>query len=136
MRRLLALLAFVAGAASAADTLRPPLLLTGQRTDVQDLSGRWTYSKDYYRTGLTDINGWVAKSRMQRHRDLDIAAEEAKPGTAFFEFDLDRGPSYQRSSGSAAFQALGICMPGARSRSNSKKPVPGLASSAAMSTSR
>ena len=62
---------------------------------MQDLSGRWTYSKDYYRTGLTDINGWVAKSRMQRHRDVDVAAEEAKPGTTFFEFDLDRGPAMQ-----------------------------------------
>ncbi len=82
-------------AAAAEAPLRPALLLTGQRADVQDLSGRWTYSKDYYRTGLTDINGWVAKSRMQRHRDLDIAAEEAKPGTAFFEFDLDRGPAMQ-----------------------------------------
>jgi beta-glucuronidase len=94
IRRALALLALIAAPAFA-DNLRPPLLLTGQRADVQDLSGRWTYSKDYYRTGLTDINGWVAKSRMQRHRDLDIAAEEAKPGTAFFEFDLDRGPAMQ-----------------------------------------
>jgi len=74
--------------------LRPLLLLTaaGSR-DGADLSGRWTYSKDWYRTGLTDINGWVAKSRMQRHRDLEIAAEEAKGGTGFFEFDLDRGPA-------------------------------------------
>lgn len=95
IRRALALLALIAAPAFAADTLRPPLLLTGQRTDAQDLSGRWTYSKDYYRTGLTDINGWVAKSRMQRHRDVDIAAEEAKPGTGFFEFDLDRGPAMQ-----------------------------------------
>lgn len=95
MKHLLLLLGLAASVAHAADTLRPPLLLTGQRADVQDLSGRWTYSKDYYRTGLTDINGWVAKSRMQRHRDLDIAAEEAKPGTAFFEFDLDRGPAMQ-----------------------------------------
>lgn len=95
IRRALALLALVAAPAFAADNLRPPLLLTGHRADVQDLSGRWTYSKDYYRTGLTDINGWVAKSRMQRHRDLDVAAEEAKPGTAFFEFDLDRGPAMQ-----------------------------------------
>ncbi|MFT7723205.1 MAG: glycoside hydrolase family 2 TIM barrel-domain containing protein [Roseateles sp.] len=92
MRRLLCLLAFVALPALAGD-LRPPLLLTGQRADVQDLSGRWTYSRDYYRTGLTDINGWVAKSRMQRHRDVDVAAAEARPGTGFFEFDLDRGPA-------------------------------------------
>lgn len=95
IRRALALLALAAAPAFAADDLRPPLLLTGQRADVQDLSGRWTYSKDYYRTGLTDINGWVAKSRMQRHRDVDIAAEEAKPGTGFFEFDLDRAPGMQ-----------------------------------------
>lgn len=99
MRKLLALLALAAApaftSAFAADTLRPPLLLTGQRADVQDLSGRWTYSRDYYRTGLTDINGWVAKSRMQRSRDVDVAAEEAKPGTGFFEFDLDRGPAMQ-----------------------------------------
>ncbi|MGQ3053152.1 MAG: glycoside hydrolase family 2 protein [Roseateles sp.] len=94
IRHLIAWLA-LAAAPVLADDLRPPLLLTGQRADVQDLSGRWTYSKDYYRTGLTDINGWVAKSRMQRHRDLDIAAKEAKPGTAFFEFDLDRGPAMQ-----------------------------------------
>lgn len=101
IRRLTALLGLLALTATpvasvwAADALRPPLLLTGQRTDVQDLSGRWTYSKDYYRTGLTDINGWVAKSRMQRHRDVDVAAEEARPGTGFFEFDLDRGPAMQ-----------------------------------------
>jgi beta-glucuronidase len=93
IRRLLCLLAFIAGTASAADSLRPPLLLTGARANVQDLSGRWTYSKDLYRTGFTDINGWVAKSRMQRHRDVDVAAEERKPGPAFFEFDLDRGPA-------------------------------------------
>jgi len=62
---------------------------------VQDLSGRWTYSRDYYRTGLTDINGWVAKSRMQRHRDIDVAAAEAKAGVGFFEFDLDRGPAME-----------------------------------------
>lgn len=95
MQRLLCLLALVVAPAFAADILRPPLLLTGHRTEVQDLSGRWTYSKDYYRTGLTDINGWVAKSRMQRHRDVDIAAEEARPGTGFFEFDLDRGPAME-----------------------------------------
>lgn len=77
----------------AADALRPPLLLTGARANAQDLSGRWTYSKDLYRTGFTDINGWVAKSRMQRHRDVDVATEESKPGPAFFEFDLDRGPA-------------------------------------------
>lgn len=92
IRRLLCLLAFVAGSASAADTLRPPLLLTA-RTAAQDLGGTWTYSKDYYRTSLTDINGWVAKSRMQRFRDVDVAAEEQKPGPTFFEFDLDRGPT-------------------------------------------
>lgn len=95
IRRLITLLALAAAPAFAADNLRPPLLLTGQRADVQDLSGRWTYSKDYYRTGLTDINGWVAKSRMQRHRDVDIAAEEAKGGPGFFEFDLDRAPGLQ-----------------------------------------
>jgi beta-glucuronidase len=94
MKRLLASVLLAAGAAGAlAQDLRPPLLLTGAHArEGQDLSGRWTYSKDLYRTGLTDINGWVAKSRMQRHRDVDVAAEEAKGGTAFFEFDLDRGP--------------------------------------------
>lgn len=96
MKRLLPLLfALLAGTALAADALRPPMLLTGSREQSVDLSGRWTYSKDLYRTGLTDINGWVAKSRMQRHRDVDIAAVEAKPGTAFFEFDLDRGPAME-----------------------------------------
>ena len=85
-----------APALPSAASLRPALLLTGaaQRAG-QELSGTWTYSKDLYRTGLTDINGWVAKSRMQRHRDVDIAAEEARGGTAFFEFDLDRGPTMQ-----------------------------------------
>lgn len=80
--------------ALAAESLRPALLLTA-RAESQDLSGRWTYSKDLYRTGLTDINGWVAKSRMQRHRDIDIAAFEAKAGVGFFEFDLDRGPAME-----------------------------------------
>lgn len=76
-----------------ANDLRPAFLLTGAlHRDGQDLSGQWTYSKDLYRTGLTDINGWVAKSRMQRYRDLDVAAIEAKGGVDFFEFDLDRGP--------------------------------------------
>ncbi|MBB3219601.1 glycoside hydrolase family 2 protein [Pseudoduganella umbonata] len=74
-------------------SLRPQFLLTGARSrDSQDLSGQWTYSKDLYRTGLTDINGWVAKSRMQRYRDLDVAAEEARATTDFYEFDMDRGP--------------------------------------------
>lgn len=94
MRRLLCLLALVAAPAFAADALRPPLLLTA-RPAVQDLGGRWTYSQDYYRTGLTDINGWVAKSRMQRFRDVDVAAEEARGGATFFEFDLDRGPAME-----------------------------------------
>ncbi|MFT3997113.1 MAG: glycoside hydrolase family 2 TIM barrel-domain containing protein [Asticcacaulis sp.] len=76
-----------------AQDVRPAFLLTGALSrDVQDLSGQWTYSKDLYRTGLTDINGWVAKSRMQRYRDIDVAALEAKGGATFFEFDLDRGP--------------------------------------------
>lgn len=76
-----------------ADDLRPPLLLTGASyRDSQDLSGPWTYSKDLYRTGLTDINGWVAKSRMQRYRDVDVAQEEQKGGANFFEFDMDRSP--------------------------------------------
>ncbi|MGX9219340.1 glycoside hydrolase family 2 protein [Massilia varians] len=75
------------------DSLRPAFLLAGAlHRDGQDLSGQWTYSKDLYRTGLTDINGWVAKSRMQRYRDIDVAAVEAKGGVDFFEFDLDRGP--------------------------------------------
>jgi beta-glucuronidase len=81
--------------ATAAQTqaLRPAFLLTGAiYRESQDLSGQWTFSKDLYRTGLTDINGWVAKSRMQRYRDLDVAAEEAKGGANFFEFDVDRGP--------------------------------------------
>jgi len=99
MSRLLALLFFVVAlpamaAEPLASELRPALLLTA-RADAQDLSGRWTYSKDLYRTGLTDINGWVAKSRMQRHRDVDVAAVEAKGGTGFFEFDLDRGPAME-----------------------------------------
>lgn len=76
--------------------LRPPLLLTASASRRSlDLSGPWTYSKDLYRTGLTDINGWVAKSRMQRHRDVDVAALEAAGGTGFFEFDMDRGPVMQ-----------------------------------------
>lgn len=79
--------------ACLADELRPALLLTGSAArDSQDLSGQWTYSKDLYRTGLTDINGWVAKSRMQRYRDIDVAKEEARGGATFFEFDMDRGP--------------------------------------------
>lgn len=85
-------LALQAGVALAED-LRPALLLTSSASrDSQDLSGQWTYSKDLYRTGLTDINGWVAKSRMQRYRDIDVAKEEAKGGATFFEFDMDRSP--------------------------------------------
>ncbi|WP_347303398.1 glycoside hydrolase family 2 TIM barrel-domain containing protein [Croceibacterium sp. TMG7-5b_MA50] len=77
----------------AAQDLRPDFLLTGAASrDSQALTGQWTYGKDLYRTGLTDINGWVAKSRMQRFRDIDVEAEEAKGGTGFYEFDLDRGP--------------------------------------------
>ena len=79
--------------AQTAPSLRPALLLTGTaQRESDDLSGAWTYSKDLYRTGLGDINGWVAKSRMQRYRDLDVAAEEAKGGATFYEFDMDRGP--------------------------------------------
>jgi beta-glucuronidase len=97
MKKLLAVLWLFAGAIAClpvlAQDLRPAFLLTGATyRDSQDLSGQWTYSKDLYRTGLTDINGWVAKSRMQRYRDIDVAAVEAKGGADFFEFDLDRGP--------------------------------------------
>ncbi|MFP1132764.1 glycoside hydrolase family 2 protein [Asticcacaulis sp. W401b] len=89
---ILAVLALFALPAGAQD-MRPAYLLTGAAyREVQDLSGPWTYSRDLYRTGLTDINGWVAKSRMQRYRDVDVAAEEARGGATFFEFDLDRGP--------------------------------------------
>lgn len=96
-KSVLAFLAFlllsVQAGACLADELRPALLLTGSAArDSQDLSGPWTYSKDLYRTGLTDINGWVAKSRMQRYRDIDVASEEARGGATFFEFDMDRGP--------------------------------------------
>lgn len=83
----------VAPGQTGADALRPTFLLTGaQSRDSQELSGQWTYSRDLYRTGLTDINGWVAKSRMQRYRDVDVAAEEARGTTDFYEFDMDRGP--------------------------------------------
>jgi len=98
MKKILSVFVIVAGWLAAcvpamAQDLRPAFLLTAsQSRDSQDLSGQWTYSKDLYRTGLTDINGWVAKSRMQRHRDIDVAALEARGGTDFFEFDLDRGP--------------------------------------------
>lgn len=82
------------GPAPVPAPLRPAFLLTAAlHRDGEDLSGRWTYSRDLYRTGLTDINGWVAKSRMQRFRDIDIAASERQGGTDFFEFDLDRGPA-------------------------------------------
>jgi beta-glucuronidase len=91
MNKFLILLWFCMGAAWGED-LRPAFLLTGAlNRDSQDLSGQWTYSKDLYRTGLTDINGWVAKSRMQRYRDIDVAAVEAQGGSDFFEFDMDRG---------------------------------------------
>jgi beta-glucuronidase len=94
MRRLfLALVMLLGCGAVAAQDLRPALLLTAaQSRDSQDLSGQWTYSKDLYRTGLTDINGWVAKSRMQRYRDINVAAEESRGGAGFYEFDMDRGP--------------------------------------------
>jgi len=95
MNKLIALLCFLVAAVGLpawAQDLRPAFLLTGAlQRDSQDLSGQWTYSKDLYRTGLTDINGWVAKSRMQRYRDIDVAAVEAKGGADFFEFDMDRG---------------------------------------------
>lgn len=98
MKKLLTTLctfvALMASQIALAQDFRPAFLLTGaQQRESQDLSGQWTYSKDLYRTGLTDINGWVAKSRMQRYRDIDVAAIEAKGGVDFFEFDLDRGPA-------------------------------------------
>jgi beta-glucuronidase len=84
---------FYASMALADEALRSTFLLTGSiHRQSDDLTGPWTYSKDLYRTGLTDINGWVAKSRMQRYRDIDVAGEEAKGGATFFEFDMDRGP--------------------------------------------
>ena len=68
MKKLLAAFWIVIGVLACqpamADDLRPAFLLTGSlHRGGQDLSGQWTYSKDLYRTGLTDINGWVAKSR-------------------------------------------------------------------------
>jgi beta-glucuronidase len=83
----------IAALPAASQDLRPGFLLSGASyRDSQDLSGQWTYSKDLYRTGLTDINGWVAKSRMQRFRDVDVAGVEARAGVDFYEFDMDRGP--------------------------------------------
>jgi beta-glucuronidase len=109
MRRLLVALSLVLGcAAASAQDLRPALLLTAsQSRDSQDLSGQWSYSRDLYRTGLTDINGWVAKSRMQRYRDIDVAGEEGRGGTGFYEFDMDRGPQIAvPGAWNAADQAL------------------------------
>ncbi len=91
MKRFVAAFLFCVAAIATAQDLRPAFLLTGAASrEGQDLSGQWTYSKDLYRTGLNDINGWVAKSRMQRYRDIDVAALEARGGTDFFEFDMDR----------------------------------------------
>ena len=73
-------------------SLRPEFLLTNvSARDTINLSGDWVYSKDLYRTALTDINGWVAKSRMQRYRDINVAQEEQKNPGNFFEFDMQRG---------------------------------------------
>jgi beta-glucuronidase len=93
MRTWIALaLSWALTGAAVAAPLRPPLLLTA-RAAAEDLSGRWTWSKDLYRTGFTDINGWPAKPRMQRFRDVDVAAAESKGGVGFFEYDLDRAPA-------------------------------------------
>lgn len=79
-------------AAPDSETLRPNILLTNvDAREHVNLAGDWVYSKDLYRTGLTDINGWVAKSRMQRFRDINVADEEQKNPQAFFEFDMQRG---------------------------------------------
>ena len=44
--------------AEPASSLRPELLLTNVSSREHiNLSGDWVYSKDLYRTGLTDING-------------------------------------------------------------------------------
>ncbi|WP_323814904.1 glycoside hydrolase family 2 protein [Cellvibrio sp. NN19] len=88
------LLAYCAAPASSALSLRPELLLTNTSAREHiSLNGDWVYSKDLYRTGLTDINGWVAKSRMQRYRDINIADEEKNNPQTFFEFDMQRGPT-------------------------------------------
>lgn len=79
-------------AAPHSTSLRPDILLTNVHArEHLNLNGDWVYSKDLYRTGLTDINGWVAKSRMQRFRDIKVADEEQKNPQAFFEFDMQRG---------------------------------------------
>lgn len=76
------------------NSLKPHWVLTNVASrDHIDLSGDWVYSKDLYRTGLTDINGWVAKSRMQRYRDINVATEEKKDPYSFYEFDMQRGPT-------------------------------------------
>lgn len=78
------------------DDMRPDLVLTHVAArDHIDLSGDWVYSKDLYRTGLTDINGWVAKSRMQRYRDINVETEEKKDPNSFYEFDMQRGPTME-----------------------------------------
>ena len=75
----------------AAD-LQPEILLTNVAAREHiSLAGDWVYSTDLYRTGLTDINGWVAKSRMQRYRDINVAEEEKKNPNTFYEFDMQRG---------------------------------------------
>lgn len=79
--------------AQTTSNLQPEILLTNVASREHiNLAGDWVYSKDLYKTGLTDINGWVAKSRMQRYRDINVAEEEQKNPNAFFEFDMQRGP--------------------------------------------
>ncbi len=84
----------VAAEEEASDSLRPNYLLTASiNRERQSLSGAWTYSKDLYRTGLTDIDGRPAKPRLQRYRDIDVQSIEAASGIDFLEFDMDRGPT-------------------------------------------
>ncbi len=78
---------------SPVQEFKPEFILTNAASrEAIDLSGDWIYSKDLYQTGLTDINGKVAKSRMQRYRDINVEQESLKNPYAFYEFDMQRGP--------------------------------------------
>jgi beta-glucuronidase len=75
------------------EALRPAIVLNSAvNREGRDLSGLWSYSLDLYLSGFTDINDKPAKSRMERFREVDVAALEKTNPNTFYEFDMGRGP--------------------------------------------
>ncbi len=79
--------AWVAQAAAPA-----PLLVSADLRPGMDLSGRWHYSIDPYRSGIAGFHGETPDAGQQRWRDVDVRQAMASDNRVLYEFDLAHSP--------------------------------------------